>query len=98
MTTIPTVVIKPSTAAEAYTRNALGGPPAGGLGGFGDEITKALGEAVQIGHNADDQAMKAISGGGNLDRGGDRAFARGNDLANRDGHSRPQWCKRTRIS
>jgi flagellar hook-basal body complex protein FliE len=66
MTTISTVVIKPSTAAEAYTRNALGNMAAGGPGSFGNEITKALGEAVQTGHSADDQAMKAIGGGGNL--------------------------------
>jgi flagellar hook-basal body complex protein FliE len=66
MTTIPTVVIRPSTAAEAYTRNALGNTPAGELGSFGNVISQALGEAVQTGHNADDQAMKAIGGGGNL--------------------------------
>jgi flagellar hook-basal body complex protein FliE len=66
MTTIPTVVITPSTAAEAYARNAPGSASADGLGSFGDAITQALGEAVQTGHNADDQAMKALSGGGNL--------------------------------
>ena len=66
MTTIPTVVITPSTAAEAYTRNAPGSTSADGLGSFGDAITQALGEAVQTGHSADDQAMKAIGGGGNL--------------------------------
>ena len=32
----------------------------------GSAITQALGQAVQTGHTADDQAMKAISGGGNL--------------------------------
>ena len=66
MTTIPTIVITPSSAAEPYTRNALGGTPADGAGSFGNAITQALGEAVQTGHNADDQAMKALSGGGNL--------------------------------
>jgi flagellar hook-basal body complex protein FliE len=66
MTTIPTIVITPSTAAEAYTRNALGSTPAEGVGSFGNAITQALGEAVQTGHKADDQAMKALSGGGNL--------------------------------
>jgi flagellar hook-basal body complex protein FliE len=29
-------------------------------------MEQALGQAVQAGHSADDQAMKAISGGGNL--------------------------------
>jgi flagellar hook-basal body complex protein FliE len=66
MTTIPTLVITPSAAAAAYTRNSGGSASAGAPGGFGDAITQALGEAVQTGHNADDQAMKAISGGGNL--------------------------------
>jgi flagellar hook-basal body complex protein FliE len=67
MTTIPTVVITPSTAAEAYSRNArAGNAVGGGLNSFGDAITQALGEAVQTGHNADDQAMNAISGKGNL--------------------------------
>jgi flagellar hook-basal body complex protein FliE len=66
MTTIPTIVIKPFTAAEAYTRNALGNTPAGGLGSFGNAITQAFGEAIQVGHNADNQTMKAIGDGGNF--------------------------------
>jgi flagellar hook-basal body complex protein FliE len=66
MTTISTMVIKPSTAAEAYNRNASGNTPPGGLGSFGDAVTHALGEAIQLGHNADDQAVKAIGGGGNV--------------------------------
>jgi flagellar hook-basal body complex protein FliE len=66
MTVIPTVVVTPSAAAAAYTRNSGGSAAAGAPGGFSDAITQALGEAVQTGHNADDQAMKAISGGGNL--------------------------------
>ena len=36
------------------------------LSRIGAAITQALGQAVQTGHTADDQAMKAISGGGNL--------------------------------
>ena len=66
MTTIPTVVITPSAAAEAYARTARGGEVADTIGSFGSAITQALGQAVQTGHTADDQAMKAISGGGNL--------------------------------
>ncbi len=66
MTTIPTVVIKPSTAAEAYTRmpSAIRRPADRAASAM--RSRKALGEAVQTGHDADDQAMKAISGGGNL--------------------------------
>ena len=65
MTTIPTVVVTPSAAAEAYARTAR---QASGVGAadFGSTVQKALEQAVQTGHTADDQAMKAISGGGNL--------------------------------
>ena len=66
MTTIPTVVITPSAAAEAYSRTARGGASAEAPKNFGAAITQALDQAVQTGHTADDQAMKAISGGGNL--------------------------------
>jgi flagellar hook-basal body complex protein FliE len=67
MSMIPTIVVTPSAAAEAYTRNARGGASAAGTqGSFGSVITQALDQAVQTGHTADDQAMKAISGGGNL--------------------------------
>jgi flagellar hook-basal body complex protein FliE len=66
MSTIPTVVVTPSGAADAYTRNARGSASANATGSFGTAITQALGQAVQTGHIADDQAMKAISGGGNL--------------------------------
>ncbi|MDB5404823.1 MAG: flagellar hook-basal body complex protein FliE [Acetobacteraceae bacterium] len=66
MTAIPTIVITPSAAADAYTRNAPGAGSAGGPNSFGAAITQALDQAVQTGHNADDQAMKALSGGGNL--------------------------------
>jgi flagellar hook-basal body complex protein FliE len=66
MTTIPTVVITPSGAAEAYSRTA-GGDASGGVpNGFGAAVTQALDQAVQAGHAADDQAMQALRGGGNL--------------------------------
>lgn len=66
MTTIPTVVITPSAAAEAYNRSAGGGASAGGPESFSSAITQALDQAVQVGHTADDQAMQALSGAGNL--------------------------------
>jgi flagellar hook-basal body complex protein FliE len=65
MSTIPTIVITPSAAAEAYSRTA-GGASAAAAPSFGSVMTQALDQAVQTGHVADDQAMKAISGGGNL--------------------------------
>jgi len=66
MTIIPTIVITPSIAAEADSRTAGGGAPAEGPNSFGSAITQALRAAVQTGHTADDQTMKATSGGGNL--------------------------------
>jgi flagellar hook-basal body complex protein FliE len=66
MTTIPTVVITPSTAAEAYSRTARGGASSDAANSFGSAMTQALGQAVQTGHIADDRAMKALSGNGNL--------------------------------
>ncbi len=66
MSTIPTIVVTPSAAAQAYSRTAQtdASPQAGAS--FGTAITQALNQAVETGHAADDQAMKAISGGGNL--------------------------------
>ena len=66
MTTIPTIVVTPSAAAEAYTRNARGTASADAPNSFGSAMTQALDQAVQTGHTADDQAMQALSGGGNL--------------------------------
>jgi flagellar hook-basal body complex protein FliE len=67
MTTIPSVVITPSAAAEAYNRNAKGAAAgAGAPASFTNVMTEALDQAVQTGHTADNQAVKAISGGGNL--------------------------------
>jgi flagellar hook-basal body complex protein FliE len=65
MTTIPSVVVTPSAAAEAYARTAR--EAAGGAApDFGATMEQALDQAVQTGHAADNQAMQAISGGGNL--------------------------------
>jgi flagellar hook-basal body complex protein FliE len=66
MTTIPTIVITPSAATEAYTRTARGDASGVGPNSFGSAIKQALDEAVDSGHTADAQAMKAVSGGGNL--------------------------------
>jgi flagellar hook-basal body complex protein FliE len=69
MSMIPTIVVTPSAAAQAYARTAQGsqgGPSAETANSFGSAITQALDQAVQTGHSADGQAMKAISGSGNL--------------------------------
>jgi flagellar hook-basal body complex protein FliE len=66
MSTIPTIVVTPSAAAEAYSRNAGGSAATRVPGSFGSAMTQALDQAVQTGHTADDEAMKALGGGGNL--------------------------------
>ncbi len=66
MSIIPTVVVTPSAAAQAYKRNAPVQPAGGAAASFGNVMTQVFDQAVQTGHKADDQAMKAVSGGGNL--------------------------------
>jgi flagellar hook-basal body complex protein FliE len=69
MSMIPTVVVTPSAAAQAYTRAARSSQGTGSAeapDSFGKAITEALDQAVQTGHSADGQAMKAVSGSGNL--------------------------------
>jgi flagellar hook-basal body complex protein FliE len=66
MSIIPTIVVTPSAAADAYNRTARGSASTDAANSFGTAITQALDQAIQSGHTADDQATKAISGGGNL--------------------------------
>jgi flagellar hook-basal body complex protein FliE len=69
MSTIPTIVVTPSTAAEAYARTAqqASGGANGAAPDFGTgAVQQALGQAIQTGHKADEQAMQAVSGTGNL--------------------------------
>ena len=61
--TIPTMMITPSGAAQAYARVA-GGDDADS--GFGAVLGRALDGVVQAGHAADQQSMVAIKGGGNF--------------------------------
>lgn len=65
MSGIPTVIVRPSTAAEAYARTDRG-DNATPAGGFGAVLRRAVDGAVEAGHEADAQTTKAISGGGNL--------------------------------
>ena len=66
MSMIPTVVVTPSAAAQAYTRNSGTSAPGSSSGDFGTAMKQAMDQAIETGHAADDQAMKALSGGGNL--------------------------------
>ena len=69
MSTIPTIVVTPSAAANVYARVDGGGASAGtggDAGGFGATLERALQGAIDSGHAADGKAMEAIAGGGNL--------------------------------
>ena len=64
---VPSLTVTPSGAANAYARvqsGLLDG--AEGPSGFGSMLTRALDGVVSAGHQADAQAARAISGGGNL--------------------------------
>lgn len=65
MSTLPTMVITPSGAADAYAKVDRGSA-ASGTGSFGSTLQRALESAVQTGHTADAQAMQGIAGAGNL--------------------------------
>ena len=69
MSTIPTIVVTPSAAANAYARVDRGDATAGAggdAGNFGATLERALQGAIDSGHDADGKAMQAIAGGGNL--------------------------------
>jgi flagellar hook-basal body complex protein FliE len=61
---IPTIVVTPSTAADAYARVDRG--DVGASGGFGATLQRAIDGAVRTGQDAENKAMQAISGEGNL--------------------------------
>jgi flagellar hook-basal body complex protein FliE len=65
MTTIPTITITPSTAADAYAKVDRG-DAGGAVGSFGSVLQNALNGAIETGHAAENSAIQAISGGGNL--------------------------------
>jgi flagellar hook-basal body complex protein FliE len=65
MSTIPTIVVTPSTAADAYER-ADRGESGASTGDFGTTLQRALQGAVDNFHAADTKTMEALSGGGNL--------------------------------
>jgi flagellar hook-basal body complex protein FliE len=61
MTTIPTITVTPSAAADAYDQVESGGG-ASAAGGFGGALGRALQGVVDAGHEADAQSMQAIAG------------------------------------
>ena len=73
MTTISTVTVRPSAAAEAYARTARIASQAQAATqatqpntGFGATVQQAMEQAVQTGHTAEDKATEALKGGGSL--------------------------------
>lgn len=67
MTDIPTIVVRPAAAAQAYARVDSGAQGAGDASGtFSATLQRALEGAVEAGHTADAQAMQALNGNGNL--------------------------------
>lgn len=65
MSTIPTIIVTPSAAADAYGRVERG-EVGKAAGDFGATLQRALRGAVDEFHNADAKSMQALTGGGNL--------------------------------
>jgi flagellar hook-basal body complex protein FliE len=65
MSTIPTIVVTPSAAADAYGRIDRG-EAGNGAGDFGATLQRALQGAMDNLHAADTKSAEALSGGGNL--------------------------------
>ena len=63
---IPTLVVTPAGAAQAYARVASGGGGAEGEQGFGAALGRALESVVNAGREADAQSVRAINGAGNF--------------------------------
>ena len=67
MSTIPTIVVTPSAAADAYGRVDRGEVGNGvGAGDFGATLQRRSRERRTIFHAADAKTVEALSGGGNL--------------------------------
>jgi flagellar hook-basal body complex protein FliE len=65
MSIIPTIVVTPTAAADAYERVDRG-EVGKGTGDFGATLQRALQGAMDNLHTADAKSAEALSGGGNL--------------------------------
>jgi flagellar hook-basal body complex protein FliE len=68
MTTIPTIVVTPSSVADAYSRNVVSpqlATDAQSLS-FGDTVTGMVQNAITTSENAEAQVNQAIKGNGNM--------------------------------
>lgn len=66
MSTIPTIVVTPAAAADAYGRTDRGEITGGQSGDFGATLQRALEGTVNTLHTADSKAAEALTGNGNL--------------------------------
>ena len=66
MSDIPTIVVTPSAATEAYGRVDRGEGSSAGSADFGSTLQRALQGAVDELHTADAKTAEALTGGGNL--------------------------------
>ncbi|HEX4260250.1 MAG TPA: flagellar hook-basal body complex protein FliE [Acetobacteraceae bacterium] len=68
MSTIPTLVVTPAGAADAYGKVASGAsdPAAAAGSGFGATLQRAIEGLVETGQKADALSAQAITGQGNL--------------------------------
>jgi flagellar hook-basal body complex protein FliE len=66
MSTIPTIVVTPSAAADAYARVDRGDASGPGGADFGATLQHALQGAVDTFTTADAKSTEALTGGGNL--------------------------------
>lgn len=65
MTTIPTLVVTPSSVSDAYNRHSINEKmPA--AESFSATVDRAVRDAVSTGHTAEVEATQAIAGKGNL--------------------------------
>lgn len=65
MTDIPTIVVTPSSAAQAYGRVDRG-EVGSGQGDFGATLQRAMQGAIDEFHATDSKVTEALTGGGNL--------------------------------
>ncbi len=66
MTAIPTLTVTPADAARAYGRAGQAATETDGAAGFGAALQRAVGGAIDAGHEADAATTRALSGQGNL--------------------------------
>jgi len=63
---IATLVIRPQSALDAYSRASAADDSGGDLSGFGNVMKRAMAGVVDAGEDADSKSMQAIAGTGNL--------------------------------